>query len=268
MNYFHKIALLLLLLITAGCEEVVEIDLEESEPRLVIEASLVWNQERSISPLYIKLTTTAPYFDDEVPAATGALVSISDPLGDTYFFEEIEPGLYRHEGFPPLPDNPYELEIIYQDEVFTGTETFVSTPKIEYIEQNNDGGFSGDEIELRAFYTDPAGIDNYYLFQFYHEFLSIQISDDELVDGNRTFAFFSDEDLAPGDEVFLEIQGISERFYEYMFILRSQAGTSGGPFQTQPTTVRGNIINNTNPDNYPFGFFRLSESHFVSYQIE
>ncbi len=37
---------------------------------------------------------------------------------------------------------------------------------IDFIEQKDDGGFLGEDIELKAFYTDPANIDNYYFFEF------------------------------------------------------------------------------------------------------
>jgi hypothetical protein len=54
-----------------------------------------------------------------------------------------------------------------------------------------------------------------------------------------------------------------------MFILLQQGSDDGGgPFETQPATVRGNCINITNPNNYPFGYFRLSEVDEVIYTIE
>ena len=268
MKLYKKLIFLFLVVMTASCEEVVEVDLEESEPRLVIEASLVWNLNQVQNPLFIKLSTTAPFFDEDIPPAEGASVRVFDEIGNEYLFEETEPGLFRNDGFTPEAGLVYELEVIYEDQVYRATESIVTTPEIDFIEQENDGGFSGDEIELKAFYTDPEGKGDYYLFRFFHEDLSIQIYDDELIDGNQSFAFFSDEDLEPGDEVLFELQGISRGFYEYLFILRSQAGSGGGPFQTQPTIVRGNIINTTNPENFAFGYFRLSERDVESYVIE
>lgn len=264
-----KMLLLLLLSISYSCEDVVDIDLEESEPRLVVEASLVWNQEMEENPLFIRLTTTGPFFDEQVPPALDASVSVFSENGTEFPFTEVEPGLFRNNTFhSPEPNSVYTLEIIYQDEIYRATEKFLPVPELEYVEQTNDGGFSGDDIELKVFYTDPAGIDNYYFFRFFHEQLSLQIYDDEFTDGNRTFAFFSDEDLESGDLVVFEIQGISERFYEYLYLLRSQSGNAGGPFQTQPTTVKGNVINTTNPDNFSFGYFRLSESNLLHYEIK
>ncbi len=251
-----------------GCEEVVEIDLNESEPRLVVAASIFLPKNNPEASQFIRLTTTAPYFTEDVPPASGAEVAIIDERGVKYEFEEFEPGYYKSDGFTPLSNMIYQLEIIYNGEVYTATESLISAPVIEYIEQKDDAGFSGNSIELRAFFTDPQGINNYYLVRFLQESLSIQIYDDEFTDGNLTFAYFSDSDLEKGDVVRFEIQGISRRFYEYMFILRSQAGSAGGPFQTQPTTVRGNVVNETNPENFAFGYFRISETDSFNYTVQ
>lgn len=269
MKNLKTTLLLLMLLITCSCEEVVDVKLEESEPRLVVEASLLWKKEAIGNFQVIRLTTTAPFFDDSTPPAVGAEVSVKSESGEIYIFEELEPGFYITEIFEPELNNSYDLEIIYKDEVYIATESLIPVSSLEYVEQSTGGGFGGEDIELKAYYFDPADIENYYFFRFIYEDLSIQISEDEFTDGNLTFAYFSNEDLLPGEEVGFEIQGISKRFYEYMFILRSQAGTNGGgPFQTQPTTVRGNIINTTNPDNFAFGYFRLSETDFLEYTIQ
>lgn len=252
-----------------GCEEVVDIDLEETTPRVVIEASIIQPASGVIVPQIIKLSTTAPFFNDEIPPLSGAEVSISDEEGNIFEFQEMEDGFYRNDGFSPIENNQYELEIITENgEIYKATERFITVPTLEYITQENNGGFNGENIELKAFFTDPANETNFYLFRILHEDLTLQISNDEFVNGNLTFAYYSKEDLKAGDNVTFEIQGISRRFYEYMFILRSQAGSGGGPFQTQPTTVRGNVINTTNPDNFPFGFFRLSQSNNLRYTVQ
>lgn len=37
------------------------------------------------------------------------------------------------------------------------------------------------------------------------------------------------------------------------------SGNGGSPFQTTPSGVRGNIVNQTNSKNFAYGYFRLSE---------
>lgn len=252
----------------SSCEEVVDVDLKQSEPRLVIEASLLWDKDEAAEQeQLIKLTTTAPYFDTEIPAVTGAEVMVAAPDGTEYIFEEISKGIYQSKEMPAR-EGQYELRILFNGELYTATEKYYPVTDLEEVIQENDGGFSGEDTEFKVFYTDPAGVENFYLFRFFHDDLALQIYTDEFTDGNRSFAFFSDDDLEAGEEVGFEVQGISEGFYEYLFILRSQSGTAGGPFQTQPTIVRGNIVNQTEPGNFPFGYFRLSETDFITYTVE
>ena len=83
------------------------------------------------------------------------------------------------------------------------------------------------------------------------------------------FGLYTNEDLNANDNVTLTLQGISESYYNYMNILLGIAGSNGGsPFQTPPATVRGNIVNQTNFDNYALGFFRLSEIDSMQYTVE
>lgn len=251
-----------------SCEEVIDVELEETEPRLVIEASLVWNNEEETNLQSIILTTTAPYFDDKVPPATGASVKITTETDEEYFFYEVSEGIYQNNNIIPVENSPYQLEVIYEDEVYIATEEYYSTPNLLFVEQEL-GGFSGDEYEFKVFYEDPVDAESFYFFRYLNEQYSLQIYNDEFTNGNQTFAFLSDEDAKEGDLVLFEIQGISGRFYDYMFILRSQAGASnGGPFQTHPSIVRGNIVNQTNSENFPFGYFRLSEVDVLTYEVK
>lgn len=262
-----RILLLLMLLSIVSCEEVVDIELEESAPRLVVEASLLWNQDLQENVQLVRLTTTAPYFQENIPAAKGATVTIFTETGEEYIFTEVADGIFTNDNIPPVRNVEYRLVITYQDEVYVATEEFIPVPELDFVEQSL-GGFSGDEPEFKVFYRDPAETENFYLFKYLNEKVSLQIYDDEFINGNQTFAFFSDEDAEAGDVVRFEIQGISKGFYEFMYILRSQSGTAGGPFQTQPGIVRGNIVNTTNPENFAFGFFRLSGTNFLTYEVQ
>jgi hypothetical protein len=269
MKIGQNILFIIFIMTFCSCEEVVEVDLQESTPRLVVEASIIWERDSSGNTQIINLTTTTPYFDSDISPAKDALVKVVSSSGEIYEFNEVDPGIYVNTNFLPVLNKEYQLSIQYNNEVYSATESMVPVVDLEEVEQTLNGGFSGNDIELKAYFKDPIEIPNYYLFKFFFEDISIQIYDDEFTDGNRTFAYFSDEDLKVGDEVNFEIQGISERFYEYLYILSSQAGeNNGGPFQTQPTTVRGNIINESNLDNFAFGYFRLSQSNQLDYTIQ
>jgi len=256
-----------------GCEDVIDLELNTAEPRLVIDASLKWYKETDGSNQYIKLSLSTAYYDEEVPPATGAVVTVTNSNNKTFtFIEEEATGIYRCHSFIPEINENYTLNIKYNDEVYIGEEELMPVASIYRVDQKNDGGFSGDEIELKAFYTDPQGEENYYLFEvnpLESNDLSLDVYDDEFTDGNEIFGFYSDEDLESGHEVQISNSGISERFYEFMVVLLQQTSEGGGgPFETQPATVRGNCVNMTNPENYPFGYFRASEVSSFNYIVK
>ncbi len=269
-KYIYILSFVLLTMVS--CEEVVDLDVPESEPRLVIDASINWFKGTQGNEQKIKLSLSAPYFDTEIPPAIGAMVSITDSSNNIYEFIEDEPGLYINNSFIPEINASYNLIIEYEGDVYTASETLKSVGEIESVEQINDAGFSGNETELKAYFTDPVDQENYYFFEFIDSnkaFPYLEVYKDEFVNGNQIFGFYSDEDLEQGNEIVIRNYGISERFYDFMFILLQQNGeNSGGPFETQPATVRGNCINQTNPDKFPFGYFRLSEVDEYIYVIQ
>ena len=256
------------------CEDVIDVDLNEAQPRLVIEASINWFKDTTGNDQSIKLSLSAPFFDDIIPPANGATVIVMNTdNGDEYvFLEDGTTGIYKTDSFVPILDQEYTLSINYDNQDYTATEILKSVSSIDFVEQNNEGGFSGEDIELKAFYTDPAGIENYYFFEFINDITnipSLEVYEDRFTDGNQIFGFYSEEDLKPGDEIIIRNHGVSQRFYNFMFILLQQGSDeSGGPFETQPATVRGNCINVTKPDNFPFGYFRISEVDEVLYTIK
>lgn len=256
-----------------SCEDVIDVNLPTAEPKLVIDASINWFKGTSGNEQRIKLSLTAPFFDNDIPPATGAEVKIINSTNDVFVFvEDGNTGIYYNSNFVPVIDETYELEVIYEGDVYSATETLKSVSEITRVEQELDGGFSGDETEIKAFFNDPVDEENYYFFEFVPSLPITPTLDtfkDEFVNGNEIFGFYTEEDLDPGQSVIIRNHGVSERFYEFMFLLLQQIDDGGGgPFETQPATVRGNCINETNPNNFPLGYFRLSEVSEFTYTIQ
>ncbi|PVW13572.1 DUF4249 domain-containing protein [Marixanthomonas spongiae] len=256
--------------IFTSCEEVVDVDLNEGEPKLVIDAKITKNIEDDSSITRVKLSTTVPFFDSEINLVNGATVTITDEKGTVYTIENTSDGVYEYPGFNPLPNTNYTLEIVYKNEVYTATEQLQPVVPLEFVEQRNDGGFDGESIELKVFFTDPANEENYYFFEAITESGSgYDALEDKFFDGNLIFGFLSTDDLETGDQVTFYLHGTNEQFYNFIFILLQQGSdASGGPFETQPATVRGNLVNETNPDNFPLGYFRISETSVLNYTVQ
>jgi len=265
---------ILLLVIFIGfisCEDVIDVNLPKAEPRLVIDASINWFKGTLGNEQEIKLTLSAPFFNTNIPPANNAKVQITDAQNTIYnFIEDATTGVYKNTNFKPVIHETYRLTVIYNDETYTAEETLKPVNSINRIEQNKGGGFSGEDIEIKSYFEDPISEENFYLIEFINDITNIPSIDffsDEFINGNEIFAYYSDEDLSAGNEVNIKIHGVSERFYEFVFILSQQA-ESEGPFQTQPATVKGNCINTTTSENFPLGYFRLSEVDQFIYVIQ
>ncbi len=266
-----KILYLVLLAVTFGaCEDVVEVNLNEGTPKLVIEANFETQIDLDNAILSINLSKTIPFFDSVPTFVDNAIVTITPENGGIIPVPFIEDGRYELSDLEPELGIAYTLEITVDGETYSATENLVTGVPLEFVEQDNEGGFSNDEVELKVFFKDPPNVENFYLF----EGLSVKGNEadalsDEFFDGNEIFGFYSVEDLEPGDQVTFYLHGVNEQFYNFMFILLQQSGDQGGgPFETQPATVRGNFINQTNEDNFPLGYFRISEVSILTYTVE
>ncbi|HEX8015314.1 MAG TPA: DUF4249 domain-containing protein [Flavobacterium sp.] len=254
-----------------GCEEVVDVDLDTAPPKLVIEAAINWRKGTSGAQQTIKLTTTTGYFEDEIPIVSGAVVYVKNSANQQFNFTEVpNSGRYVCNNFKPVIDGTYTLTVITNGITYTASETLKSVTPITTVTQYDAGALAG--IVVRAFYNDPADVDNYYLYKYVYsnKITSTYYADkDEFYQGNEFFSVSDDEDLKAGDEIEITHYGISKQYYNYMNILVSIAGSNiGGPFQTPPATVRGNIVNTTDKSNFPLGYFSLSEIVSKKYTVK
>mgnify|MGYP005626317243 CR=1 FL=1 len=256
--------LIISLVTLTSCEDVVDVNLNTAPPKLVIDASIKWQKGTTGTEQTIKLTTTTGYFQNIIPTVSGAIVYITDSNSIQYNFNEnIGTGNYICTNFNPIINEVYILTVINNGQTYTATETLIAVPTIGSVSQNNEGGFTGEDIEVKFFFQDNGLMDNFYLIQFNASFSSLpeyDVIDDDFFQGNQMFGLYYNENLKPSNTLNFTLHGISQSYYNYMNILLGIAGNNGGsPFQTPPATLRGNIINQTNFDNYALGYFRLSE---------
>ncbi|WP_418263548.1 DUF4249 domain-containing protein [Flavobacterium faecale] len=273
MKNIHTLIVVLSLLFLSSCEEVVQVDLNTTEPKLVIEATIKWLKGTSGNDQKIKLTTTTSYFSNQIPTVSGAIITVKNSSNTTFNFIEVgNTGEYICNNFIPKIEETYTLTINYKGAIYTATETLKSVAPIEEVTQKNDGGFTGKDIQLKTFFTDPANATNYYLYQYSYTNKIKQNfygDEDSYFQGNRFFSLSQSDDIKAGDEVQITHYGISKTYYNYMNILISiSGGGGGGPFQAPPATVRGNIINTTDKNNYPLGYFALSEIDSRKYIVQ
>ncbi len=273
MKNIYIISAILISFLIHSCEEVIDVPLNTEKPRLVVDAGINWYKGTAGNEQKIKLTTTTGYYNPTIPVVSGATVFVKNSVNTVFDFIEIpNSGEYICTTFIPQIDEIYTLTVISGGQTYTATETLKSVTPIQYLLQKDDGGITGEDIEVRTFYNDPILDENYYMFRFKYSNrpkIDYYVDEDRFYNGNQFFSATDNDDLSAGDNVEITHYGISRSYYNYMNVLLSVAGnTGGGPFQSPPATVRGNVVNQTNFDNYALGFFRLSEVDTRNYTIQ
>lgn len=268
---------LIIVLFTAvflnSCTDVVDIPLNTDNPRLVIDAAINWQKGTPGNIQTIKLTTTTDFYTNVIPVVSGATVFIKSNSNVIFnFIETPNTGVYICSNFVPAIDQTYTLTVTYNGQTYTATETLKSVASITSVTQEIQTGLGKDFLKIKTFFNDPAVQDNYYLYKYkFTKNLKPEYSldDDLLFQGNTFFSLVLEEDAKAGEQVEISHYGISKTYFNYMSKLLSVAGTSsGGPFQSPPANVKGNIKNQSNFDNYPLGYFRLSEVDVKNYTIQ
>ncbi|MES2410883.1 MAG: DUF4249 domain-containing protein [Bacteroidota bacterium] len=269
-----KIIIIILILFSfASCEKVIDVGLTTAEPKLVVEASIRWYEQTDGSQQKIRLSTTTDYFASEIPAVTDAVVFITNSSGQIFTFIQNEiPGTYECYDFIPVVNENYALTIFYQGETYSASDQLLNTPQFTHVEQDDDAGILGNETEVKFFFNDIVNETNHYFLRIddpYKVIPEYGVLEDRFFQNNEMFGLYYSEDLKPGDTLKCSLNGITLNYYNYMNVLLIQTGTNNmGPFSTPTSTVRGNVVNQTNFDNFALGYFRLSKTSVNEYIIQ
>lgn len=270
MNKALALITLFLALSFTSCEDVVNLDLETGETRLVIDAEIMWKKGTDGKEQTIKISKTAPYYSGTTPKVSGAQVRVENSNGDVFTFNETEAGVYKCTNFVPVIDMDYKLFIQAEGKSFTATEKLTSVVPITKVEQALVPDFGGEDvIELTFYYTDPADQVNFYLTDYQSEFLifpEYEITNDEFYNGNQISTRFSDEDMKAGNTVKIMHRGVSKNFFNYMKLILEASNSN--PFSVPQGNIRGNILNTNNANEYALGYFRLCEADQVDYLVK
>jgi len=273
-----------------SCEDVIDVDLPETESRLVVNAVLRVDVSQEFVPIEIQVAETSSFFEQNEPTQlTSATILYGVPSENdpTLFEEEFSSSLT--ESAPGsgiyIPDPTFDTDqrirtaslepgmvfnliIEHNDESFFASTTYITAPPIDNVEQGTAILFSDDDTEVLVTFTDIPGVENHYIFDFdFNEFL---VLDDQFIDGQQfEFSYFYDQNLVAGDFVEISILGADLEFFNYMNLIIEQTESNGGVFQTPVATVRGNIFNTTGIDNeevfdnsarqqsFPLGYFAV-----------
>lgn len=288
--------LLFVVLLFSSCTEEIIIDeLQNIDPRLVIEANIDIdkNDVEAAKTQRIKLSKTSSFYNSDYLPVLGASIRITDQNGVSMgtfldvnpdLSDDEEDGVYTAVDFDtPTLGSTYFIDILVEGTTYRAEDVYTGIVDINEITQEAIS-FRDDAIQVNINIDNEIGVENYYLLKTENPFYSvpeINSGDDQLlseIEGENDFDILylyeepttemSNENT---DEVRLNftLYGISRRYNNYLIkIIALASSGNGGPFSTAPSAVRGNFVNRTNEADYALGYFSVNQFVNAVYELE
>ena len=276
MKKYILIPFVLLFLIS--CEKVIDIDLNQSNPRFVIEGNL----SNVTGESKVKISKTLNFDETTAnPAISGALVTITDnKLNQTDTLTETSAGNYFKTGLAGIEGHTYTMMVNIGNEIFTAVSTMPLSVNLDSLVQENlagsgtgggpggsggPGNPGGDHdyetiIQITPHYTDPVNSENYYQFEVTRNDTLVDdvfIRNDVGFNGSSShlpLRVKADKD----NLVSIDLQCIDKTVYNYFFGLNENINQSSAT-PANPTS---------NLNNGALGYFKAHTSKKKMIRIE
>jgi hypothetical protein len=244
----HKyISISIISFLFLSCTKEIDINLNNSNPQLVIEGSI----SDEPGPYTVKLSKTVNFSDaNNYPPVTGALVIISDNTGITDTLAETTPGLYETQHITGIQGNTYTLKVVAEGKQYDAVSTMPYKVNLDSIRFDlfNDPGESGIMYAVVPVYFDPVALGDNYRFFFSANGVadrSYQVSNDNIGNGgiNQQPFFSNDVKFYEGDTVTVTMLCIDVNTYNFYYTLSqiTESGPGGGATPSNPpNNITGN----------------------------
>jgi hypothetical protein len=258
-NRRYRTGLLILIYISvAGCQKVINVDLNDAAPRIVIEG-LITDEP---GPYAVMISKSGSFFNEpELQPVSGAIAIISDDTGIIDTLKEKRPGLYLTSKIQGKPGRTYTLKVNSEGVSYTGSSAMMTHVQIDSLGliKNQDmhfdlGGNDRKElnIEMNCFFKDPLE-KNFYR-------IKVTINDTIRPDNYRLY----DDQYTNGQQIGLRIANANAG-HTYMIELCSLDKSTFGYYRTLADLLHSNPIfgstpanPDTNLDNGALGYFGTS----------
>jgi hypothetical protein len=227
-----------------SCEKVIDVELNESDKKYVIEGTI---SNISGTPAEVRLSETKAFNDqNNFNGISGATVTIQVSGGTTYTLTQTAQGIYRSSAFTGTPGTTYNLSVSINGNTFTATSTMPQQLVTLDTLTVSTFAFGGNSSRIVSpAYKDPIGLGNSYrLIQYVNSTLvkRVFVQNDELSDGlTITRPMINpDSDVSPGNLVKVDLLCIDPNVYKYWYSL-DQASTG-----TNQNATPANPVSNIN----------------------
>lgn len=225
-----------------GCKKVIEVNLENSEPQIVISGEV----NNLPGPYKVSISKSVNFTDDNnFPPVSGALVTISDKrMVDTLL--EKEPGNYFTTRIKGKPGQSYTLNASVDGKNYSATSVMPMPVQLDSLTFL----LGRDNIIYPvANFQDPAGEHNYYQFielvdgKILKNGRGNSVFDDRLSDGRYiTSILYNDSSyIKSGVILTVQMKCVDKQVFTYLNELLQISGGGSGFSSPAPANPESNI---------------------------
>jgi len=243
MKYASLLFVTVSLVAFSSCEKVIDLDLKNEAPRLVIEGIV----DDTGDPAKVTISKTAVFnASNNYPKISGAVVNITDNLGNIFSLPETSAGIYTNTSLIGVIGRTYTLSVILEGKTYTASSTIQRKAALDSLLVDNIAIVSAPQKWVGVVYKDPVGFgDNVQVVQ------TINGKGDrlthvayDLYDDGGSSAFFITTGkikLKAGDVVKEELRFIDKNVLRYLLGIQNLADGFTIP-ENPNSNISGNVL--------------------------
>lgn len=236
MNFKIFINSIVFALLLTACTEVIDVNINASDPQLVVEASVGLNEYARVY-LSKSIDLNAP---DNFAGIGNATITLTDNEGKSETLTDLNGGVYKSINLKGEAGKTYSISIVSGEKNITSTSkmpTFVPIDSFTVVNSIYPGGGPprGNQkapfYELKIKFTDPANEQNFYrILSYYNGKLQARnsIFEDKFSNGKQIESnlIIYNDTAEIDDKISIELQCIDKEVFNYF---ESMGNSSMGP---------------------------------------
>lgn len=227
-NCGKNMTLLIASFLFMSCEETIDLDLDQVQQRIVIEG--IVSDKPTVSNVNISFTENI-YTKSATKRATGAVVTLSDDLGNSETLQEVQPGRYAPTRIAGAVNREYRLKVAFEGIDYTAVSRMPEVMTLDSVRTLVSGGgfFFTNSVTLMYYIADRPGVEEFCIIKAFNQ-----------SDGKYYWNLYSDKHSdgrqgvlqgpsfsTSGTSVRVEIISIDKATYGYLRSLEEIVGHGG-----------------------------------------
>lgn len=239
---FFSILSLFFLFIFWSCERVIDVDLNEASPEIVIEGNLSGTD----AELEVTISKTGSYFNTgPVEKVKNVRVVLENGQEHQKEAKETADGRYRIDNISLVENETYKLIVKAENKEYQAVSTLYEAVKVDSLsyEYSREARFFEGGYRVLLYFSDPANTDNYYRVKIYKNQKlfngtdDIIVFDDSSLDGKGIQVRLRGQVFDLGDTAKVELLSIDKNAWLYFTTLRDMVNANpGSPAPANPVS--------------------------------